>query len=57
MAKKKPNHIDFLRVASCWVQLLLLVLAFVLPLSSFQFFALIAIIIIAILQFTTFRHY
>jgi hypothetical protein len=54
---KKPDNIDRLRTLSCWLELLLFVLAFLLPVSWFQQFALYAIAVIAILQFTSFRHF
>jgi hypothetical protein len=53
----KSKALDRLRQLSCWAEIILFLLAFALPSSSFQPAAAIAIIVIAILQFTALRHY
>ena len=54
---KKSGALDFVRQLCCWLEIGLFLAAVLMPASSFQLYAIIAIIIIAILQFMALRHF
>ncbi|MDR1476737.1 MAG: hypothetical protein LBI17_01250 [Rickettsiales bacterium] len=54
---KKSGALDAVRQLCCWLEIGLFLAAVLMPASSFRLYTVIAIIVIAILQFMAFRHF